>query len=106
MSALEKMIESHRELVEVAKDHDSAYDAFIDDDTNWIHEEGDRYQYKTGDIATKHEFLGKLCDDQQKAIHKSHEAFSQFASSYEDNSRRVDRKAEAKIAAFFAEFGI
>ncbi len=108
MQAIEQMIELHRELVEVGKEHNDAYDAFGDDDNNWI-SKGDDEEFdipKTGAIANRYEFLGKLCDNQAEAIAKSHAAFSQFASSYEDNSRRVDRKAEGQIAAFFSEFGI
>lgn len=100
------MIEAHRELVEEGKYHNDTYDSFVDDDSNWIMDDDEGRQTKTGDLANRHEFLHKLCSGQREAIAKSHAAFSKFASDYEDMSPMLDRKAEAKIAAFFAEFGI
>ena len=109
MKAISEMIEAHRELVEVGRDHDEAHDSFTENDSNFIKDEEGLWQCKTGDISNREDCLTKLCVVQQEAIQKSHEAFSKFASDFEDNNptgpNRTTRIAEGQIKAFFDEFG-
>ena len=81
---LETLMEVHREIVQVGKEHGDALDCFVDDGNNWISDDDDRSRCKTGNLKVKYDFLVKIHATQVTLIEISRELIASRISQIED----------------------
>ena len=81
---LETLMEVHREIVEVGKEHGDALDSFRDDDSNWLPSRAGSFTCKTGDLKVKYDFLVQVHAAQVNIIEISRELISNRISQIED----------------------
>ena len=83
-TTLEELMEIHREIVQVGKEHGDALDSFRDDDSNWLFSVDESSICKTGNLKVKYDFLVKIHATQVTLIEISRELIANRISQIED----------------------